>query len=316
MADPSTIGNEFKRTYELTVPILDIMGDAPVAAGTPVSVMLARTDGAADQPLFGPDGLLVGAMTQVTAEATARPPGTSLSPTTLTFALIPNGYWFVPTVYVLVAGGRTYQFTMPAEDTSLVSVLDGEATGGGPNNTQGTTPVAELPVVTSVDDATELANAQSVENRDPIFALVTADFGTYETGDVLVWQGVTDGWARLIRTHSLTPRNRGKLLTWWQAGGAAAIPNNAVEADILDDRPVVVVSHAGAAAAQTLYAAYPNALDASVESILIDGRPWTPAVLVKGATQVSSSVGYRLYAATGVDVTGGVGPMSLELVLR
>lgn len=315
MADPTTIADAFKRTYTLTVPVLDLMGDAPTQAGRPVSVTLARADRGADSPLYGPDGLLVGSMTQEVSEATRRPTGSALTPATYTFDLIPNGYWFVPTVYLLSVDGRVYQFTMPAEDSSLITLLDAESTDT-PTAGDGVVVATELPIVVSVDDATGLANAQNTTGREPIFALVGADFGTYETGDLLVWQGSTDGWARLVRTHTLTPRSQGLLIAWW---GAGAIPTMAArsQASIVTARPVLAISHDGTGGAVKLNVAFPDALTAKLDGIFVDGVLWTPEPLLQGSTASLASVAYRLYSSrAAVDVSGGVGPIAVELALR
>lgn len=315
MADPTSIDNRFKRTYTLTVPILDLMGDSPVTAGIPVMIALARADGAADQPLFGPDGLLVGAMTQEVSEATARPAGTALAPANFEFSLIPNGYWFVPTVYLLTVGGRTYRFTMPAEDTSIITLLGTETTATPSSGDSGVVAI-ELPTVESVADAAGLANAQSIAGREPIFAKVMADFNGYRTGDVLIWQGATDGWALLVRTHELTPRSRGLLIAWWGAGALPAEASRS-QASIQSSRPLLAVSHDGTGAAVKLNVALPDALVASLDGILVDGHLWTPEPLVQGATAIVGSIAYRLYSSReAVDISGGIGPLALELALR
>ena len=133
---------------------------------------------------------------------------------------------------------------------------------------------------------------------------------------MLVWQGATDGWALLVRTHTPAARDRGLLIAWW---GAGAIPaaDSRTQASIRDSRPAVQVSHDGTGGNVKLNVAYPNALDAQVEAILVDGAAWTPEPLLKGVSAQLSGVAYRLYSSRAVvDVSGGVGPLSIELVLR
>ena len=320
MADPDTIAAEFRRTYALDVPVLDIGGDPPTTSGMTATVRLVRTDGRADAPLFGPNGLIVGAQTTKMYGGTPPFNDETLRPETAQFSLVPNGYWFVPTRYILTVAGRIYQFTMPAADSSIITLIGAEDDGGGNTTpgTPGTTPgvvALELPDVASVADAAALANAQAVPGRSPIFARVTADFATWETGDLLVWQGATDGWALLVRTHTPTVRNRGLMFAWFGAAGIPAAGARS-QSTIRDDRPAVTLSQASAAAMH-LNVAYPDAIDAQVEAILVDGAPWTPTPLAKGATAVDSSVAYRLYRSSGTaSLAGGVGPMTVELVVR
>lgn len=319
MADPASKDSTLKRTYDLTIPVLDLMGDSPADSPLSLTVQLVRTDGASDSPLFGPDGLIAGDMTQSVIAVSDRPSGSALDPATAVLQLIPTAYWFVPTRYLLTAAGRVYQFTMPAEDSSLITLLPEDASSGDSprgGGSSGTVTAQELPVIQSVADATALANLQVMQGRSPILARVTADFSTWETGDVLIWQGATDGWALVVRTHTSTVRTLGSFIAWW---GAGAIPATAARTavSIRDSRPALAVSHGGVDGDVKLNVAYPDSLDSRVESILVDGQLWTPEPLVKGSTAVDSSVAYRLYSSrNAIDVTGGVGPLNVELVLR
>lgn len=124
MPDPSSKAASLQQTYTLTVKLHDLMGDAPVDAAT-MAMQLVRTDEHRSEPLFGPQGLLLGGSTVTPILAVSRD-ATMISPGVYTYRLIPNDYYFVTTRYQLVVGGRRYPFTMPAEDTDLITILDGE----------------------------------------------------------------------------------------------------------------------------------------------------------------------------------------------
>ncbi len=127
MADPRPA--ELQKTYQLVVPVHDLMGDAPQAESN-IVVRLVRTDRDAGAPLYGPQGLVVGGQGVDTITPTARD-SSEISEGLYVFRLIPNAYYFVPTVYELTAGARTYQFTMPARDATLIELLDEEAVADG-----------------------------------------------------------------------------------------------------------------------------------------------------------------------------------------
>lgn len=315
MADPATRTPAQKRTYTLTVPALDLMGDPPTGADVTVHVRLARGDGNDSAPLFGPDGAVVGTESVETFTAAQRPAGTGLVATSVTFELIPTGYFFVSTAYILTLGGRSYQFAMPAADANIVALLDDEGGSSG-NVTPGTPGVAAraIPIVTSVADATELADAESGDGT-PLFALVTADFGDWEIGDLIVWTGSASGWQLLVRTHTPTTRSRGPLLAWFQAAGAAAVPDPVATVQITDNDPALSLSHAGTATAQTLYVAHPDALTARYGTILIDGFDWGDLFTPEAGGLMVNTVRMRVYGRGGVDVTGGVGPLAVSLRL-
>ena len=308
MADPSSKSAELQRTYTLSVPLHDLEGDAPTAAGF-ITMELVRADGRADTPLFGPQGLVLGEGATDTIAPAPRD-DSMISEGTWTFKLLPNDYYFVSTAYILTVGQRAYHFAMPARDTTLIELLDAEgpSSGGGGNTPRATV----LPSVESVADASELLAAQGATG-EPIFAKVTAAFGSWHVGDLLVWTGTT--WALLSRTSSLSPLNLGKLYAWFQPSTTVAVsPGSAQEADILSTRPAVELSHVGTTDAQSLYVAYPEAIDGRVNAILIDGTPWDGDPLGKGPTQAISGVLARLWSAGSVDVTGGVS-LDVELVL-
>ena len=307
MADPSTKSMALQTVYELTVPVHDLMGDAPTVEGN-ITVTLARADGRTDRPIFGPQGALFGAAATDTIVPAQRD-ASEISEGEWTFRLLPNDYYFVPTIYLLVIGTRAYSFTMPAEDSNLITLLDAEspAAGGGP----GTDPPAPvLPNVVSVANASELMAAEGASG-DPIFVLVTADFSTYHNGDLLVWTGT---WSRLTRTTSLTPRSLGKLLAWYQTAGAVD-SSGATESEIYERNPSLTLTHAGAVGPQSLYIGYPESLDDRIGGILVDGTPWSGTPLVKGAVETITGVDYRLWSVGGVDVSGGA-VSQVELVLE
>ena len=306
MADPSSKSAALQRVYALTVPVHDLMGDGPTETGR-ITVTLARADGRADLPLFGPQGLIDGDAATQTVTAVQRDPS-SLSESTYTFNLLPNEYYFVPTVYLLQAGDRAYRFTMPAEASNLVELLDGEpAAGGGDGSGEA---AAVLPTVASVEDAAELAAAEGGTGR-PIFALVSADFGTYLAGDVLVWTGA---WSLLVRSSALTPRTLGKMMAWMQAAGAVDA-TSASDADIQGLRPGMHFTATATAVAQVLYVGFPDALRSRLRAILIDGRRWSTDPLTEvSSVEVIDGQRTRLWSVGGVDVSGGA-QMWVELEL-
>lgn len=129
MADPTSKGAELQRTYVLTVKVHDLMGAATVE-DVPVQIRLMRSDGGATAPLFGPQGLVAGTSAMMDrAEETAAPP--MIEEGVATFRLLPNAYYFVPTLYVITVGGRGYRFTMPAGDSDLIELLNGEVIPAG-----------------------------------------------------------------------------------------------------------------------------------------------------------------------------------------
>ena len=130
MPDPNDKAPYLQRTYLLTVPVHDLMGDAP-ATPSPVSIRLFREDDHSTAPLFGPRGLVTVSLSQFEFPSLPRDPS-MISAGTHQFRLIPNEYYFVPTKYVATVGGRSYTFSMPAADANLIRLLDADpATGGG-----------------------------------------------------------------------------------------------------------------------------------------------------------------------------------------
>ena len=129
MPDPASKPAALQRTYMLTVKVHDLHGDSPVV-DSPVSLRLRRADSQSSSPLFGPQGLLAGDVDQFTIAPVERDE-TMISEGVHQFRVIPNEYYFVPTIYSLVVGGRTYTFTMPAHDADVITLLDGDAAGGG-----------------------------------------------------------------------------------------------------------------------------------------------------------------------------------------
>lgn len=129
MPDPDSRDPTLQRTYHLTVKLHDLMGDAPTVASL-MTCTLVRSDGNAASPLFGPQGLLVGGAAPRAIPAVTRDP-TMISPGVYAFRLIPNAYYFVSTHYQLSVGGRVYEFVMPAEDSDLITILDGEISSPG-----------------------------------------------------------------------------------------------------------------------------------------------------------------------------------------
>ena len=129
MADPSSKGAELQRTYNLTIKVHDFTG-AATATGVPVQLRLVRADGGSTAPLFGPQGLVAGTTGVMDrAEEPAAPP--MIEEGTATFRLLPNAYYFVPTLYAASVGGRNYRFTMPAADSDLIELLNGEVVPAG-----------------------------------------------------------------------------------------------------------------------------------------------------------------------------------------
>ena len=129
MADPNSKAADLQRTYLLMVPVHDLMGDSPTVQ-SPVTMRLLRTDDHSTAPLFGPQGLIAGSLSQFNLPAVPRDPS-MISAGEHQFRLIPNEYYFVPTKYVVTVGGRSYTFVMPTADSNLIELLDGEVSGGG-----------------------------------------------------------------------------------------------------------------------------------------------------------------------------------------
>lgn len=320
MADPSTIDAAFQRTYELRVDALDLMGDPPHSDDAPVQavVELVRVDGQQGNPLFGPAGLIFDTVLSETfSPAASLASDSAIRAGRLTFELIPNGYWFVPTRYVLTLAGRVYEFVMPAQDTTLVALLEAEAApsapgdGGDDGGDDGgsTTPARALPAVTSVADATALSNAQSDTEHGPLLARVTADFGMWETGDLIIWTGETDGWVLLVRTHTNTVRSRGTLRAWWQVVAdplVISVAVDAVEADIHSDRTVVHLTRAAPGNSDpdraVVVVALPAALDDDL-TLIGNGMSWA-GLLTKTASLTHGAETLTAYHAE-VDVSQG-----------
>ncbi len=310
MADPSSKAAELQKTYVLTVPVHDLMGDAPTASSN-IVVTLVRADGDITAPLFGPQGLIVGGEGIDTITPTARD-SSEISEGLYVFRLLPNAYYFVPTVYELTAGARTYQFTMPSKDSTLIELLNEEASGGETDG--GTTPATVHPDVESVKDAAELLAAEGASG-EPIFARVSADFATWHTGDVLVWTGE---WSLLVRTSSLSGRTLGTMRAWFQPL-AAVDASGAPTATLREgERGGVTLTHAASTTKQYLTVAFPDSLDSRLQAILIDGARWDGAgrPLLRGATETLDGVAHRLYRTMDatVDVSKGA-DLWVEVVL-
>ena len=135
MPDPSSKAANLQRTYLLTVSLHDLHGDSP-PIDAPVSLRLIRADGASGSPLFGPQGLLSGNTDTFVIPAVERDPS-MISAGMHQFRILPNEYYFVPTAYALAVGGRSYRFVMPAADSNVIELLDGETSSGGVPDTGG-----------------------------------------------------------------------------------------------------------------------------------------------------------------------------------
>lgn len=116
------------RTRELTVQAFDLRG-LDAGAETEAVVTLMRADGNRAAPLYGPDGVVSG----VTARASFGPvnavrAGGTEEVGAVTLRLLPSAAFTPETLYVLTVAGRRYTFTMPDNDTDLLTLLTG---GGG-----------------------------------------------------------------------------------------------------------------------------------------------------------------------------------------
>ena len=180
MADPESRDASLRRTYELSIPVLDIQGDAPATAPLPVSVRVERVDSGATAQLFGPDGVLSGDLASVHLDVEPRPSGSALSPATAVIQLIPSDYWFVSTRYVLTVQGRIYTFRMPAQDVSLIELLSSE-TDPDPDDGESPAPAASVGTLLGWWGSGDLPPAESrveVPIRDGRPALALSHAGT------------------------------------------------------------------------------------------------------------------------------------------
>ena len=110
--------------WTLAVPIHNIHGDAPAVAGA-LFIRLRRLDGNEHLPLYGARGALLGLDATQPILPTAADPST-ISEGVKDFLLLATAYYTVDTVYELTADGRTYRFSMPARNASLIELMDEE----------------------------------------------------------------------------------------------------------------------------------------------------------------------------------------------
>lgn len=175
MADPNSKGRELQQTYALTVKVHDLMGEAPQDLEVPVQIRLSRADNGSTAPLFGPQGLIAGTLSSKDRPYTMKSPP-MIEEGTVTFQLIPNAYYFVPTYYTASVGGRNYRFVMPAADSDLITLLDGEVIPAG-----GADAITGLPVGSSALDSLRWNAAmnawQAVSSTSVIYYAITRGNG-------------------------------------------------------------------------------------------------------------------------------------------
>lgn len=324
MADPRNIPAAAQRAYTLDVPIHDLVGDVPpVEAGSgSVTVTLVRLDGDAGAPVFGPRGLIDGELVGQPVRSQPRQGDADIQAETIQFRLLPNAYFFVPTRYVLALAGRVYLFTMPAADSGIVALLDAEdaAPDDGGDDGGGVT-ARRLPEVETAADLAALEAAENARASDVLFALVTADFGHWRHGDVLVWTGA---WTLLVRTESTARRTRGRVLAWFAFHRIdPAIPGagpDVAEAPVRGDLTTLRLVASPSTDRMRLHVAYSEALDADGPAILSGGQNWSGAggpLAKETNTQVRSGQGtFKIWVSVAdVDLSQGAA-LDLELALQ
>lgn len=128
------------RSREFTVQAFDLRG-VDAGADVQASITLMRLDGNRAAALYGPDGVVSGVTvsTQFGPQNAVNPRGGTEEVGVAVFRLLPNAAYTPDTQYVLTVAGRRYVFTMPDEDTDLLTVLGAPAPtpdpgGGGGDN--------------------------------------------------------------------------------------------------------------------------------------------------------------------------------------